>query len=113
MADDAHAGVVGEEAFEFLRGEVGAVGDGNLARVDGTGKILWQTDTGVDRFTLSQLLPDARFIAFRGTRPPVPDKVKRSASSLSRSRASRELSICSKTRSAAVSRADQAPRSIS
>src|SRR6478736_6350858 len=28
VADNAHAGVVGEEAFELLRGEVGAVGDG-------------------------------------------------------------------------------------
>jgi hypothetical protein len=46
-----------------------------LARADGAGKILWQSDTGLDRFTLSQILPDARFMAFRGTRPPVPDKV--------------------------------------
>ena len=35
MADDAHAGVVGEEARELFRGEVGAVGDGDLAGVDG------------------------------------------------------------------------------
>src|SRR6185437_16332679 len=35
VADDAHAGVVGEEAFEFLGCEVGAVGDGDLAGVDG------------------------------------------------------------------------------
>ena len=46
-----------------------------LARVDGSGKILWQTDTGIDRFALAQILPDARFPAFTGTRPPVPDKV--------------------------------------
>jgi hypothetical protein len=46
-----------------------------LARVDATGKILWKTDTGIERFKLAQILPDARFIAFTGTRPPVPDKV--------------------------------------
>ena len=46
-----------------------------LARVDSGGKIIWKTDTGIDRFKLSQILPDARFIAFIGTRPPVPDKV--------------------------------------
>ena len=34
VADDAHAGVVGEEAFELLGGEVGAVGDRDLAGVD-------------------------------------------------------------------------------
>ena len=46
-----------------------------LARVDAAGKILWKTDTGIDRFKLSQILPDARLSAFVGTRPPVPDKV--------------------------------------
>jgi len=46
-----------------------------VARVDAAGKILWKTDTGIDRFTLSQFLPDARFAAFIGTRPQVPDKV--------------------------------------
>ncbi len=40
-----------------------------------TGKIPWQVDTGIDRFKLSQILPDARHVAFIGTRPPVPDKV--------------------------------------
>jgi len=46
-----------------------------LARVDSAGKILWQTNTGIDRFKLSQILPNDRFIAFTGTRPPIPDKV--------------------------------------
>jgi len=46
-----------------------------LARVDTAGKIIWKTDTGLERFKLAQILPDARFIAFTGTRPPVPDKV--------------------------------------
>jgi hypothetical protein len=46
-----------------------------VARVDREGKIAWKVDTGIDRFKLSQILPDARFIVFAGTRPPVPDKV--------------------------------------
>lgn len=46
-----------------------------VARVDAAGKIIWKTDTGIDRFTLSQFLPDARFAAFIGARPQVPDKV--------------------------------------
>lgn len=46
-----------------------------LARVDAAGKILWKADTGIERFKLSQILPDARFMAFIGTRPPVPDKL--------------------------------------
>src|SRR5699024_12636890 len=35
VADDAHARVVGEQAGELLRGEVGAVGHGDLTGVDG------------------------------------------------------------------------------
>lgn len=46
-----------------------------VARVDTAGKIVWKVDTGLDRFKLQQILPDARFPAFVGTRPPVPDKV--------------------------------------
>jgi len=46
-----------------------------LARVDASGKILWKTDTGIDRFKLSQILPDTRFIAFTGTPPAIPDKL--------------------------------------
>jgi hypothetical protein len=46
-----------------------------LARVDATGNVLWKTDTGLDRFKLSQILPDTRFLACIGTRLPVPDKV--------------------------------------
>jgi len=46
-----------------------------VAHMDTVGKILWSTDTGIDRFKLSQILPDPRFIAFIGTRPPVADKV--------------------------------------
>lgn len=46
-----------------------------VARTDMSGKLLWKADTGIDRFKLSQILPDERFPAFIGTRPAVPDKV--------------------------------------
>ena len=46
-----------------------------VARVDATGKILWKTDSGIERFKLAQILPDARNLAFVGTRPPIPNKV--------------------------------------
>lgn len=46
-----------------------------VARVNADGKVLWQTNTGIDRFKLSQIFPDARCIAFIGTRPAVPNKV--------------------------------------
>ena len=52
-----------------------AIGTLMLARVDPAGKVLWKADTGIERFKLAQILPDARFMAFIGTRPPVPDKV--------------------------------------
>lgn len=46
-----------------------------VSRVDRAGKPIWKTDTGIDRFHLAQILPDARYPAFIGTRPQVPDKV--------------------------------------
>ncbi|MES2625407.1 MAG: hypothetical protein V4628_09020 [Pseudomonadota bacterium] len=46
-----------------------------LARVDVTGKIIWQADTGIDRFKLTQILPDVNKLAVIGTRPPLPGKV--------------------------------------
>jgi hypothetical protein len=46
-----------------------------VARVDDAGKLLWQVDTGIDRFTLQQILPGKDSTAFVGRRPPVPDKV--------------------------------------
>ena len=46
-----------------------------VARVDVTGKPLWRADTGIDRFKLSQIMPGTPFVAFIGTRPPVPGKV--------------------------------------
>lgn len=45
-----------------------------VARVDTAGKLIWKTDTSIDRFTLKQILPDARRVAFIGTRPAVPNK---------------------------------------
>ena len=55
--------------------EPGLKGTLRVARVDTAGKPVWNADTGIDRFLLRQILPDSRFIAFIGTRPPVPDKV--------------------------------------
>ncbi|MBK8741352.1 MAG: hypothetical protein IPM02_18380 [Betaproteobacteria bacterium] len=46
-----------------------------VARVNADGKLAWKVDTGIDRFKLSQVLPDPRFAAFVGTRPAVPGKV--------------------------------------
>lgn len=46
-----------------------------VARVDTQGQVLWKVDTGIDRFTLQQVLPGTHSSAFVGTRPPVPDKV--------------------------------------
>ena len=46
-----------------------------VARVDAEGRIAWKIDTGIDRFRLTQILPDVRHVAFIGTRPAVPDKL--------------------------------------
>lgn len=45
------------------------------ARVDLNGAVLWSTDTGIDRFSLKQILPGESSTAFVGTRPPVPNEV--------------------------------------
>ena len=46
-----------------------------IARFDLSGKIIWQSDTGLDRAQLSQVLPAAGSTAFVGTRVSVPGKV--------------------------------------
>lgn len=46
-----------------------------VARVDPQGKVVWKTDTGIDRFKLAQILPDPRHMAFIGPRLPVAGKV--------------------------------------
>lgn len=46
-----------------------------LARVRFDGHVLWTLDTGLDRFSLQQILPGADAVAFVGTRPPVPTKL--------------------------------------
>jgi len=38
-----------------------------VARVDTAGMLLWKVDTGIDRFRLEKILPDARIVAFVGT----------------------------------------------
>lgn len=46
-----------------------------VSRVDEEGGIKWTSDTGIDRFHLTQVLPSDSYTAFVGTRIPVPDKV--------------------------------------
>ncbi|MBK7269486.1 MAG: hypothetical protein IPI07_08225 [Flavobacteriales bacterium] len=55
--------------------EPGLKGRLMVARVDTTGTIIWQVDTGIDRFKLSQILPGENSFAFVGTRPAIPDKL--------------------------------------
>jgi hypothetical protein len=43
--------------------------------IDDQGNLLWTNDTGLDRFTLKQILPGEHVLAFIGTRPPVPNKL--------------------------------------
>ena len=66
----------GPDGFLILyTSEPGSKGRLVVGRVDTAGTPIWNVDTGIDRFQLRQILPDARFIAFIGTRPPIPDKV--------------------------------------
>lgn len=46
-----------------------------VARVDPRGNLVWTADTGIDRFKLTQILPDPRHVAFIGTRPAVAGQV--------------------------------------
>ena len=46
-----------------------------VARVTTEGGIIWKADTGLERSSLKQILPDAHFPAFVGTKPQVMDKV--------------------------------------
>lgn len=46
-----------------------------VSRVDTQGRLLWSTDTSLDRFQLKQILPGPDVLAFVGTRPPIPDKL--------------------------------------
>ncbi len=53
----------------------GSNGTLKIARVDLSGAPVWDADTGIDRFRLSQILPGERSTVFAGTRPPIPGKV--------------------------------------
>ena len=46
-----------------------------VVRVTTEGELVWKADTGLERFSLKQILPHERFPAFVGTKPPVPGKV--------------------------------------
>jgi hypothetical protein len=55
--------------------EPGLKGLAIVSRVDTAGRLLWSTDTGIDRFHLTQILPGERSFAFVGTRPSEEGKV--------------------------------------
>lgn len=55
--------------------EPGMKGTVMVSRVSTDGRIIWQVDTEIDRFKLSQIMPGEDATAFVGTRLPVPDKV--------------------------------------
>ncbi|MFM7403570.1 MAG: hypothetical protein ACKO1N_05615 [Erythrobacter sp.] len=46
-----------------------------ISRVDTKGKELWRVDTGMDRISLTQILPGQDVVAFFGARPKIPDKL--------------------------------------
>ncbi|QQR85871.1 MAG: hypothetical protein IPJ76_14870 [Flavobacteriales bacterium] len=46
-----------------------------VSRADTQGHLLWSTETGLDRYYVSQILPGADAFAFVGTRPPVEGKL--------------------------------------
>jgi hypothetical protein len=46
-----------------------------VSRVDEDGSLLWTADTGLDRFTLRQMLPGERVSAFVGARPSEPGRL--------------------------------------
>ncbi|MFO1054705.1 MAG: hypothetical protein U1F36_20985 [Planctomycetota bacterium] len=53
----------------------GPQGTLTLTRVDLSGKVLWQTDTGIARFTAQQLLPGPTSTVIVGTQPRQPDRL--------------------------------------
>ena len=46
-----------------------------VSRVDVHGRFIWSTETGLDRYYVSQILPGIDAFAFVGTRPPVEGKL--------------------------------------
>ncbi len=62
-------------AVMLYTSEPGREGKLMVARVAADGRIIWQLDTGIERFKLEQILPGQRSTAFVGTRPPVEGKV--------------------------------------
>ncbi len=62
-------------ALMIYTSEPGQNGKLIMVRVDNDGNIIWNVDTGIDRFKLSQILPGKGSFAFVGTRPPIPDKL--------------------------------------
>lgn len=64
-----------ESALMIHTDKPGLGGELIVSRVDMTGKLLWSTETGLDRYYVSQILPGIEAFAFVGTRPPVEGKL--------------------------------------
>ena len=62
-------------AVMIFTSEPGLKGELVLARIDDSGQLQWQAKTGVDRFSLQQILPGEASTAFVGTRPREEGKV--------------------------------------
>ncbi|MEQ1755857.1 MAG: hypothetical protein ABL973_17175 [Micropepsaceae bacterium] len=77
VADDLAAGVqiAPGASLGFQTSAPGLGGTVIVSRKDGQGKVLWSTNTNLDRFTLKQILPGPDVIALIGERPPIPDKL--------------------------------------
>lgn len=77
VADDLAAGVriAPGASLSFQTSAPGPGGTVVVSRKDAQGKVLWSTNTNLDRFTLKQILPGPQVIALIGERPPIPDKL--------------------------------------
>ena len=74
-ASEALRLAVPDSALMVYTGEPGVSGTLRFARMDVGGRILWNVDTGIDRFHLAQILTGERSTAFIGTRPAVSGRV--------------------------------------
>jgi hypothetical protein len=62
-------------ALMLFTSRTGPSGTVMLARVDSSGAVRWQVDTGIDRRGLTQILPGERSLVLVGTRLPQPGRV--------------------------------------
>lgn len=64
-----------DSALMLFTSDAGLKGTAVMARIDLAGAEVWRTDTGIDRFKLSQILPGSDVTALVGTRPSEDGKV--------------------------------------